>query len=361
MSQSLYASITFSYMEGIGPATFINLLKHFQSVERAYMADSTSLIQLLGKSLAEKFILFKRSFDIQKEIEMFKKNNITVVTREDSFFPKQLLEISDPPICLYVKGDITKYDFESDVYISIVGTRKPTMYGEQVTRKFAYELAQQGLVIVSGLALGVDAVAHTAALDADGRTIAFLGCGVNIMYPSANRFLFKRIIDNNGLIISEFPPNMQAQPGLFVQRNRLISGLSKGILVAEGLKDSGSLITARYAAQQGKDVFAPPGPITSELSEAPNLLLKEGAKLVTKSDDILEEYSLTSKKINENINVDSLSKEEQLIYALLLKEPYDSDDIARAINIPIFKTLTILSGLEIQGIIVKKGGLYTIY
>lgn len=347
-------------MEGIGPAIFSNLLTHFKSAECAYTADSTTLIQLLGKSLAEKFISFRNSFDMQKEIQMIKDNNITVLTREDVLFPKALLEIPDPPICLYIKGDISNYNFESDLYIAIVGTRKPTIYGEQVTRKFAYELAQQGLVIVSGLALGVDAVAHTAALDAEGRTIAFLGCGVNMMYPAANRSLFKRIIDNNGLIISEFPPNMQAQPGLFVQRNRLISGLSKGILVAEGLKDSGSLITARYAAQQGKDVFAPPAPITSDLSEAPNLLLKEGAKLVTKSDDILEEYSLTSKKVNENINIDSLTKEEQLIYKLLLKEPYDTDDIARTINIPIFKILTILSGLEIQGIIVKKGSLYTI-
>ncbi len=360
MSDSLNAYIGFSYMEGIGPVIFTNLLNYFKTADKAFNANSSELIQLLGKSLAERFITFRNSFDIKKELQMFKDNEITVLIREDSLFPKQLLEISDPPICLYVKGNISKYDFDNDLYIAIVGTRKPTIYGEQVTRKFAFELAQQGLVIVSGLALGVDAVAHTACVDAEGRTIAFLGCGVNIMYPAANRALFKRILDHNGLIISEFPPNMQAQPGLFVQRNRLVSGLSKGILVAEGLKDSGSLITARYAAQQGKDVFAPPAPITSALSEAPNLLLKEGAKLVTKFDDILEEYSLTSKKLNKTLDIDALTKDEQSIYRLLLKEAYDTDEIARATNIPIYQTLTILSGLEIQGIIIKKGGLYTI-
>lgn len=361
MTNSLLSYITFSYMEGIGPVLFSNLLSYFKSVEKAYAADSHTLIEVLGSALANKFISFRDSFDIQTEVQMFQQKNITVLTREDNRFPQPLLQIPDPPICLYVKGNIEGYNFEKDIYIAVVGTRKPTPYGEQITRTFAYELAEQGIVIVSGLALGIDAIAHKATLDAGGRTIAFLGCGVNITYPAANRLIFNQIIHNNGLIISEFPPNMRAQPGLFVQRNRLISGLSRGILVSEGLKDSGSLITARYAAQQGKDVFAPPAPITSELSAAPNLLLKEGAKLVTSSKDILEEYNLELQSVANKIDALHLNEEEVSIYNLLLQQPSDTDEIARKLNTPVYSILTTITVLEIKGVIIKKGGVYRVH
>ncbi|HRN71123.1 MAG TPA: DNA-processing protein DprA [Candidatus Woesebacteria bacterium] len=351
----------FSYLEGIGPTTFYKLKLKLGSIENIFSADKHILLSLLGTIRTKQFIDFKNTFDIKKELQSIQTAGITIITQEDSRFPKILLNIPDTPICLYVKGNLQKYDFEKDLLIAIVGTRKPTPYGEQITRLFASELAQQGVVIVSGLALGIDAIAHKATLDAEVRTIACFGCGVNIMYPAANRLLYKRILENDGLIISEFPPNMQAQPGLFVQRNRLISGLSKGILVSEGLKDSGSLITARYAAQQGKDVFAPPAPITSEFSEAPNLLLKEGAKLVTATKDILEEYNLYAETGTKKLNISHLNPDEQLIYNLLLKQPLDTDEIARQLTVPIYKILTVISSLEIKGIIVKKGGMYAIY
>lgn len=349
--------VGFSYLLGVGPVTFKLLKSKYSSIKKAYFADKKELAELLSPKLAEKIVTHRNTFDVEKELKMMKETNVIVITQEDSRYPNQLLELSDPPICLYVKGPLDKFSFENDIFFAVVGTRKPTYYGEHVTTKLAYELAKAGFVIVSGLALGVDALAHTAALEAGGRTIAFLGCGVNIMYPPSNRLLYKRIIEQSGLIISEVPPNMQVLPGLFVQRNRLISGLSKGILVSEGLKDSGSLITARFAAQQGKDVFAPPAPITSEFSEAPNILLKEGAKLVTNIDDILEEYSLTS-KTNNTDRFNLLSSEEQAIYKLLQQQPYDSDELSRILQIPIYKMLSLLSSLEMQDIVTKNGSLY---
>src|SRR5690606_22577641 len=185
---------------------------------------------------------------------------------------------------------------------------------------------------------------------------AFMGCGVDIPYPPSNRTLYSRTIENGGLVISEVPPYMQVLRGLFVQRNRLISGLSRGILVAEGLKDSGSLITARFAAEQGKDVFAPPAPITSEYSEAPNILIKEGAKLVTSTEDILEEYSMSTYNHKEEDVVAQLSSEERSVYALLMSQPLGSDDIARSLRKPVYQILTVLSVLELRGVIEGKGG-----
>ena len=206
-------------------------------------------------------------------------------------YPESLKNISDPPICLYVKGNIDLFQARHQnpdlvgtaknlvssldpIFFAIVGTRKPTSYGVQVAKKFAYELTEAGFVIVSGMAMGIDTVAHQAALDAGGRTVAVLGCGVNIIYPAANRSLYENIIKNGGAVISEFPPNQMVLKGLFISRNRIISGLSKGVLIAEGLQDSGALITARFAGEQGKEIFAPPGPITSEMSTS---ILPQGA------------------------------------------------------------------------------------
>jgi DNA processing protein len=351
--------IRFSHLLGIGPTTFKKLVSHYGSAKNAYLAPIHELKEIISTKLAEKIKEHRNTFDIKRECDICKESNIVIITQKDSRYPNQLLNLEDPPICLYVKGDLKNYNFGTELYLAIVGTRKPTYYGELIATQFAAELAQAGLVIVSGLALGIDALAHTAALEVGGKTIAFLGCGVNIQYPPANRNLYKRILNNKGLIISEVPPNMQVIPGLFVQRNRLISGLSRGILVAEGLKDSGSLITARFAAEQGKDVFAPPAPINSEYSEAPNLLLKEGAKLVTSVKDILDEYAIASSDNSLKI-IQSLSEREEKIYYLIKQHPIDSDEISRKLNIPIYKLLITLSDLEIKDLIIKKGGIYSI-
>jgi len=355
MSDDLQYYLAFSFFPGIGPIKFDILLKHFQSVKCAYEAPSAELLQVMGQSLGEKFIRFRNEFDFEKEHQKMVSNHIHVVTREDKKYPYVFLNLSDAPICLYVKGDLSNFDFRensNDFYFAVVGTRNPTEYGKQITTKFSRELAEAGAIIVSGMAMGVDGLAHWAAIRADKRTIAFLGCGVNIIYPWVNKDLYYKIIDSGGLIISEFPPDMTTMKGHFVSRNRLISGISRGVLVAEGLKDSGSLITARYALAQGKDVFAPPGPITSDQSQAPNILLKEGAKLVTSVEDILEEYGLKEQESIRNTLKD-LPEEQKRLFQLLSQEAFTPDDIARSIQAPVFQVLTVLSQMELSGIIEK--------
>ncbi len=331
---------------------FSALMKYFRDEKEAYLAKRKELNEVLGIKTAEKFINFRNQFDPVKKLEELKEKEITVIPLNQTIYPLQLKNISDPPICLYIKGNIKQIDWKS-FFFAVVGTRKPTPYGEQVTRKFATELSEAGFVIVSGLAIGIDSAAHWAAINSSGKTVAFLGCGVDVIYPSSNFKLYQRIIERGGLIISEFPPGHTVLPGLFIARNRLISGLSMGVLVVEGAKDSGALITAKYALEQGKEVFAPPGPLTSEMSVAPNFLLKQGAKLVTCLEDILEEFDLKiAPKKKEDFEKD-LNSEEKRIFEILSKEAKLADEIAIDMGLSIEKILNILSVLEIKGIIEK--------
>jgi DNA processing protein len=230
-----------------------------------------------------------------------------------------------------------------------------------LAKKFASHLASMGIIVVSGMALGIDSLAHWAALNSLGKTIAVLGCGVDVVYPPSNRGLYQEILKKGGLIISEFPPGRTVLKGLFVARNRIISGLSSGVLVIEGAKDSGALITARYAAEQGKEVFAPPSPLTSPMSEAPNFLLKQGAKLVTDVSDILNEFNLNiSPKKKKDLTKD-LSDDERLIFESLSVLPKTIDDLILETKIPVDKILNLLSILEIKGVVEKnKEGKYQI-
>ncbi len=343
--------IGFSYCLGIGPLRFKALINHFQSVEKAYKAEREELELVIGKNLATNFIQFRQRFDPVKKLKEIKDKNIQVLCFDDPSYPSRLKNISDPPICLYTKGEVK--NFNQDYLLAIIGTRKPSFYGQQIAKKFSYELTRAGFVIVSGMAIGIDTIAHQNCLEADGKTIAVLGCGVDIIYPSVNTKLYREIIKKGGLIISEFPPGHTVLKGLFIARNRLISGLAKGVLVVEGAKDSGALITADYAAQQGREVFAPPGPLTSKMSEAPNILLKQGAKLVTSVADILEEFNLrvVSKKREELQH--QLNKQEKLVFEALLSEAKSADDLAILAKMSVDKVLNILSILEIGGLIEK--------
>lgn len=341
----------FSYCLGIGPMTFAALKVHPKGVRSAYEASAKELAPMIGQRLTEKFLEFRRKFNPQKELEKLQKNGITVLAVDDEDYPQSLKNISDPPICLYVKGNHRL--FKAPTFFAIVGTRKPTSYGIQVARKFAYELTEAGFVIVSGMAMGVDTIAHQAALDAGGKTIAVLGCGVNIIYPSVNRGLYENIIKTDGAVISEFPPNQTVLKGLFISRNRIISGLSRGILIAEGGEHSGSLITAKHAGAQGKDVFAVPSPINSDMSKAPNLLIKQGAKLVTNVSDIYEEFNMriTPRK-KEDIRK-KLSEPEKLIFDILQKNPQTIDNLALELGKTVSDVLNIISVMEIGEVVEK--------
>lgn len=205
-----------------------------------------------------------------------------------SAFPPQLKQIPTPPQGLYFRGSYSEYDFSREILIAVVGTRRPSRYGILMTRKIVTELSSLGVVIVSGLALGIDTEAHRAALSAQGRTIAVLGCGILHIYPRENLSLAEKILTAKGLILSEFSGTQTVSRAQFRTRNRLIAGLCRAVLVIEGTRHSGTLLTARYALEQGKEVMALPGLVNNPLSEAPHILLKQGAALVSSAKDVLD-------------------------------------------------------------------------
>lgn len=350
--KNLKYKLAFSHCLGIGPLYFKQLLSRYKTAKDAYNAPSKELRDLLGDKLFLRFGDFRSKFNPDKKLEELLKKNIKVIAQDDKLFPSSLLNISDPPICLYVKGDIESYDFGKEFFFAVVGTRRPSSYGQQICKVFSQELVDAGAIIVSGMASGIDTIAHKAAVESKKKTIAVLGCGVDIVYPPQNKRLYEEIIANGGLIISEFPPGMLVRPGLFVARNRLVSGLSKGIFVIEGTKKSGSLITARYAANQGKEVFAPPVPLTSSLCEAPNILLKQGAVLVTSIEDILNEFNLKPCLAVKREQF-KLPADELLVFNKLSIQEYTADDLALEISININKLLPLLSAMEVKGIIEK--------
>ncbi len=353
MKEELLYYLSFSHFLGIGPMRLKALINYFGDVKKAYRGDREEIKKVIGNTIGDKFVDFRKKFNPIKKLEELKQKDITVISQVDVAYPEPLRHIEDPPICLYVKGDINRFNFSNQIFFAIVGTRNPTPYGELVAKKFSCELAKAGIVIVSGLAYGIDVIAHRSTVDAGGKTIAVLGCGVDIIYPAANAKVYHQIVDSAGWVISEFPPGHTVVKGLFIARNRIISGLSSGILVVEGSKDSGTLITVRHAACQGKDVFAIPSPITSPMSEAPNILLKQGAKLVTNVNDIFEELGLKTISEDKRKIENELSGDEKNIYQTLNENLRTPDDISRLIKKPINEVLNILSLLEIKGIIEK--------
>ena len=352
MDDKTAAYVSFSHFLGIGPIKFQSIKKTFRSLEKAYSANLTDLTKAVGINIARQFIEFRKDLNINELSKKFKNKNIKVIHQENKLFPKKLLEISDPPICLYVKGNIEKYEFD-DKHVSVVGTRMPTSYGQKITQDIVYSLVGSGYRIVSGLALGIDSIAHKSALESGGKTIAFLGCGVDIIYPYSNANLYNSILKKDGLIISEFPPGMNVLKGLFIARNRLISGISRGVIVVEGSDRSGSLITAKYAAEQGKDVYAIPGNITSKMSQAPNILIKEGAKPIISLQDIAEEFNLRKKVTFKKSDYKNLSKLEMTLIKVLENEPRSIDEILELTQNEISKVLQSLTNLELKGYVLK--------
>lgn len=278
------------------------------------------------------------------------------VKKGDKEYPKALENIFNPPAELFVKGDILPSD---DNAIAIVGTRRATFYGLEQCEKLSYELALKGITIVSGMARGIDTAAHRGALKAGGRTVAVLGSGHNNIYPSENKKLYEEIA-KNGVVISEFTPDTLPFPTNFPRRNRIISGLAKGVVVIEAPRKSGALITANFALQQGKEVFAMPGNISSARSNGTNALIKEGAKLVENATDILEELKYVIRVdepvINEPIpsaglGMAGLSSEEKMVFGILNNKPTPIDEISRISQVPVHKISKALVGLELKRLI----------
>jgi DNA processing protein len=281
---------------------------------------------------------------------VYAKRGIEIIPWTSSGYPVHLKEIPDPPICLFAMGDSSLLT-SPKLWIAVVGTRTPTPYGREVAHMFAAGLVRVGCGIISGLALGVDAIAHTAALEEKGATIAVLGSGIDIIYPYANAPLFARI-RKEGLLVSEFPPGQGVVKGLFIARNRIVSGLAKGVLVVEGGEHSGALTTGRPSVEQGRDVFAPPVPLTSPLSKAQTILLKHGAKLVTEPGDILEEYGRS--RVVPAAAMPPLTEPEETLIACI-REGMSMDAIIRMTGFGTAETLALFSLLEMKGVVKKDG------
>ena len=342
----------FSIFPGIGPQRFDKLLEHFGSAKQIWEADDSALSPLLGKALTPQFIAFRKTFSLAGYITALEKKQVSFVTLAEEAYPQQLKAIPNPPFVLYLRGDIAVLK-QSDTLISIVGARAVTSYGKEVTRIITTELVQAGCVIVSGLAMGVDAIAHATTVENNGKTIAVLGCGVDCCYPTINESLYNSILANGGVIISEFPLGAPPSKGSFPSRNRIIAGLSTGVVVTEGAEDSGTLITADFAQKFGRNVFAVPGPITSQLSKGPYKLIAKGATLVTSGKDILGELGIMNNELRKSKIHHGDTPEEQMIIDLLANEPLAIDALVRRTNTPSAAMGSILSVMELKAMIIR--------
>lgn len=355
--------VGFSLFPGIGPVRFNLLYNYFGSAKAAWEAPLSELKKIrLGDKRSEEFDAFRRNTDLDEQITQLAKLHISVLSINDPKYPKLLKETSDAPFLLYVRGRRGKEPINLDRTIAIVGTRKVSHYGVEVTRTIVADLVYAGCTIVSGMAYGVDAIAHKTALDAGGQTIAVLGCGVDVIAPPTNTKLYWEIIESGrGAIVSEMPLGMRPDKGLFLARNRIISGLSRGVVVTEGAEDSGALITASRAGEQGREVFAVPGPITSATSRGPAKLLKSGAKLVESAQDILAELSWGNNSFDKFPRPREIVKEvssvsqsftgdNRRIIDLLQKERLHVDDIVRLSGLTAGVVASILTVLEIRGV-----------
>lgn len=348
----------FSAFPGIGPLRFKLLLDYFGSAKAIWQAPKAELLKIgLGEILSEKFDQFRREFGLSRYAKKVEDLDVDILTIKDKEYPPLLKEIPDAPFLLYVKGMRDSEVFSPT--IAMVGTRRATNYGKEATRRFVEGLVAAGITIVSGLALGIDGVAHQATIEAGGKTIAVLGCGVDCCNPRSNQWLYDRIVKDSGMVVSEFPLSRQASKGLFPARNRIISGLSLGVIVIEGAHDSGSLITARYAAEQGREVFAVPGPITSPFSRATSKLIKSGATLVESAEDVLEALNLKKEKIKSKV-VKGETDSENAVLSLLYNEDLHLDEIIRKLGWQADKVSSVLSVLEIKGLVRNEAGVYSL-
>ncbi len=360
MKSDLPYYISLAASPGIGPVKFKILLKFAKSARVVWEEKEENLVKILGPKTADAFIKHRKNTDPQIYLDKIRSKNISLLTIEDKNYPKLLKEIADPPPVLYVRGEIDQQLCKKSV--AVVGTRKMTSYGREVTEILVRDLVSAGFTIISGLARGVDSYSHRVTLGNGGKTIAVLGGGIDVIYPPENEALAKEIENGKGAVISEFPLGMSAVPGNFPARNRIISGLSLGVLVTEAGGDSGSLITAGLAGEQGREVFAIPGPIYSKFSAGPSTLIKQGAKLVTNVGDILEELNLDVGSKMPNVReIEADSKEEQVIIDLMQNGPVHVDEIARESKLPAAKVGSTLSLMEIKGKIKPLGsGTYSL-
>jgi DNA processing protein len=347
--------VGFTLVKGIGAVRLRALLDYFGDAESAWAASPFDLVAAgLSPKLAERVLQVRNNVNLDEVLAQAEKNQIRILTWDDAEYPSHLKEIDQPPPVLYMRGDVTAEDNWS---VAIVGTRAVTPYGRQVTEELANVLAHNGVTIVSGLARGVDAVAHSAAIKAGGRTLAVLGSGVDKIYPPEHRSLAEKIM-SQGAVISDYAPGTPPESANFPPRNRIISGLSMAVVVIEAGDTSGALITAEFAVEQGRDVFAVPGPVYGPQSKGTNRLISNGAKALLQPSDVLEALDLTRNVERREIRraVPSDATEAALL-ELLSAEPKHVDDIRAQLELPIEKISAALTMMELKGMVRQMGGM----
>lgn len=346
----------FNLVPQIGPMRVRALLEAFGSLEAAWHASGTQLQAVgLDRRALQNLTTMRAALDLEQEWAKVERSGISILTWQDKDYPRLLREIADAPPVLYVYGELLPSD---DWAIAVVGTRRTTRYGRQVAEQFATDLARAEITVVSGLARGIDSIAHKSALAAGGRTIAVLGCGLDTVYPPENRNLAIEIA-RQGALISEYPLGTKPEGRNFPPRNRIISGLSLGTLVVEGDVKSGAMITARDALEQSREVFAVPGNVNARQSRGTNSLIRDSAaKLVMTVDDILVELNLNT--VQHQAEMRQLVPENAVEARLLQElstEPVHIDEICQSVGMPVSEVSSSLTLMELKGLVKQVGGM----
>lgn len=348
--------IGFTLVKGVGAVRFQRLLERFGDAESAWRAAPADLAAAgLGLKMIERLIAIRKKVDLSQIWDQIETKGIQVLTWMDEAYPQRLKEIEQPPPVLYLRGDLT---IEDSWAVAIVGTRRVTAYGRQVTEELASFLAANGITVVSGLARGVDAIAHNAALKAGGRTLAVLGSGVDRIYPPENRALAEQIFQH-GAVLSDYVPGTPPESSNFPPRNRIISGLSLAVVVVEAGETSGALITAEFAAEQGREIFAVPGNILAPQSKGTNKLIQKGALPLLSASDIMQALNLTrvgqQKAARKALPADEV---EAKLFEIMGDEPLHVDEIRSQTDLPVEKVSATLIMMELKGLVRQVGNMH---
>ncbi|MFC1904185.1 DNA-processing protein DprA [Chloroflexota bacterium] len=348
--------VGFSLIPGIGRVRFTQLENYFSNLEDAWKATHTDLRQAgLDSNSVRAITSWQPKISLEAEMEKIDHYGVKVFTCHDPDYPSRLKEIYDYPPVLYVRSSLIP---EDEWCLAVVGTRRATVYGKQVTEEIVADLSRSKITIVSGLAKGIDTVAHCSALDAGGRSVAIFACGLDTVYPGENAKLARRVMQQ-GALISEYPLGTRPRADNFPRRNRIMSGMCLGVLVVEAVETSGAMITAHFALEQNREVFAIPGSILSPASSGTNHLIQEGAKLVHDYKDILEELNLMAvvhqMEMKEIIPV---SDTESQLLKKLGAEPTHIDEVCRSSGLPTSEVSSTLAMMELKGLVKQMGAMH---
>ncbi|HXG35431.1 MAG TPA: DNA-processing protein DprA [Dehalococcoidia bacterium] len=347
--------LAFNRIPGIGRIRFSLLEKHFGRMSEAWRASAQELAAAgLDKRAITSIVGGRPGISPEEELERLEQQGVKALTWHDPDYPRLLKEIADLPPVLYIRGELTPAD---DMAVAVVGTRRPTPYGRQAAEELSADLARSGVTVISGLARGIDAVAHRAALGAGGRTLAVMACGLDIVYPREHLSL-AREISESGALISDYPLGVQPRGDYFPRRNRIMSGLSLGVLVIEGDLGSGAMITAQLAMEQNREVLAVPGSIFAPQSRGPNSLIQDGAKLVSRVEHVLEELNLSMvpQQVEARQTIQATDTEITLL-RYLSQEPMHVDEVCRMSGLPVATVSSILAMLELKGLVKQMGAM----